>query len=86
MLKMRRQKKDTRAGSRRLSKRAKRRRSSTLSARSRKLKGNEKIRMSQNVSAVLQKQLPPKYDDPCMFTISCKVGNVRNYVQKLTNQ
>ncbi|XP_024982962.1 uncharacterized protein LOC112519199 [Cynara cardunculus var. scolymus] len=32
--------------------------------------------MSQNVSAVLQKQLPPKCKDPGMFTIPCKVGNV----------
>ncbi|XP_024990697.1 uncharacterized protein LOC112524985 [Cynara cardunculus var. scolymus] len=32
----------------------------------RKLKGNEKISMSQNVSAVLQKQLPPKCKDPGM--------------------
>ncbi|XP_052204029.1 uncharacterized protein LOC127809305 [Diospyros lotus] len=29
------------------------------------------------VSAVLQKKLPPKCKDPAMFTIPCKVGNVR---------
>ncbi|KAJ9536912.1 hypothetical protein OSB04_029645 [Centaurea solstitialis] len=62
------------SGSRRLSGRAKRRRSLTHFVR--KLKGNEKISMSQNVSAVLQKRLPPKCDDPGMFTIPCKVGNV----------
>ncbi|XP_024980831.1 uncharacterized protein LOC112517677 [Cynara cardunculus var. scolymus] len=47
-----------------------------LCTNKRKLKGNENISMSQNVSAVLQKQLPPKCKDPGMFTIPCKVGNV----------
>ncbi|KAI3748436.1 hypothetical protein L6452_11499 [Arctium lappa] len=47
-----------------------------LCTNKRKLKGNEKISMSQNVSAVLQKRLPPKCNDPGMFTIPCKVGNV----------
>ncbi|KAJ9535161.1 hypothetical protein OSB04_un001760 [Centaurea solstitialis] len=47
-----------------------------LCTNKRKLKGNEKISMSQNVSAVLQKRLPPKCDDLGMFTIPCKVGNV----------
>ncbi|XP_024964034.1 uncharacterized protein LOC112504312 [Cynara cardunculus var. scolymus] len=37
-----------------------------LCTNKRKLKGNEKISMSQNVSAVLQKQLPPKCKDPGM--------------------
>ncbi|KAJ9535703.1 hypothetical protein OSB04_un001141 [Centaurea solstitialis] len=41
-----------------------------------KLKGNEKVNMSQNVSAILQKKLPPKCDDPGMFTIPCTVGNL----------
>ncbi|KAI3669358.1 hypothetical protein L6452_40591 [Arctium lappa] len=47
-----------------------------LCTNKRKLKGNEKISMSQNVSVVLQKRLPPKCNDPDMFTIPCKVGNV----------
>ncbi|KAI3511316.1 hypothetical protein L1887_18467 [Cichorium endivia] len=42
----------------------------------RKLKGNEKISMSENVSAVLQRKLPPKYKDPGMFTVPCKIGDV----------
>ncbi|KAI3769952.1 hypothetical protein L6452_01068 [Arctium lappa] len=47
-----------------------------LCTNKRKLKGKEKISMSQNVSAVLQKRLPPKCNDLGMFTIPCKVGNV----------
>ncbi|XP_031127562.1 uncharacterized protein LOC116029656 [Ipomoea triloba] len=41
-----------------------------------KLKGNEMVSMGENVSAVLQKKLPPKCKDPGMFTIPCKIGNV----------
>ncbi|XP_052209235.1 uncharacterized protein LOC127812751 [Diospyros lotus] len=48
-----------------------------LCTNKRKLKGNEKVSMGENVSAVLQKKLPPKCKDPGMFTIPCKVGNVR---------
>ncbi|KAH9716328.1 hypothetical protein KPL71_021425 [Citrus sinensis] len=33
--------------------------------------------MGENVSAVLQKKLPPKCKDPGMFTIPCKIGSVR---------
>ena len=43
----------------------------------RKLKGNEKVSMGENVLAILQKKLPPKCKDPCMFTIPCKIGNTR---------
>ncbi|KAE8671398.1 ocs element-binding factor 1-like [Hibiscus syriacus] len=43
----------------------------------RKIKGNEKVSMGENISAVLQKKLPPKCKDPGMFTIPCKLGNVR---------
>ncbi|KAJ9556479.1 hypothetical protein OSB04_011093 [Centaurea solstitialis] len=42
----------------------------------RKLRGNETISMSENVSAVFQKMLPPKCKDPGVFTIPCKLGNV----------
>ncbi|XP_027169276.1 uncharacterized protein LOC113768980 [Coffea eugenioides] len=42
-----------------------------------KLKGNEKVHMGENVSAVLQKKLPPKCKDPGMFTVPCKIGNIK---------
>ncbi|KAJ9546867.1 hypothetical protein OSB04_019410 [Centaurea solstitialis] len=41
-----------------------------------KSKGKEKMDMIENVSAVFQKNLPPKCSDPSMFTIPCMVGNV----------
>ena len=37
----------------------------------RKLKGNEKVSVRENVSAVLQKKLSPKCKDLGMFTIPC---------------
>ncbi|KAH9741368.1 Endonuclease [Citrus sinensis] len=43
----------------------------------RKLRGDERVHMGENVSAVLQKKLPPKCKDPGMFTIPCKIGSVR---------
>ncbi|KAH9779128.1 hypothetical protein KPL71_007608 [Citrus sinensis] len=43
----------------------------------RKLRGDEKVHMGENISAVLQKKLPPKCKDPGMFTIPCKIGSVR---------
>ncbi|KAH9667427.1 hypothetical protein KPL70_021040 [Citrus sinensis] len=43
----------------------------------RKLRGDEKVHMWENVSAVLQKKLPLKCKDPGMFTIPCKIGSVR---------
>ncbi|XP_052171559.1 uncharacterized protein LOC127787541 [Diospyros lotus] len=48
-----------------------------LCTNKRKLKDNEKVSMGENVSAILQKKLPPKCKDPGMFTIPCKVGNVK---------
>ncbi|XP_076947180.1 uncharacterized protein LOC143619035 [Bidens hawaiensis] len=41
-----------------------------------KLKGNETVKVNENVSAVLQKRLPPKCKDPSVFTIPCKMGNL----------
>ena len=41
----------------------------------RKLKGNEVVSVGENVSAVLQQKLPPKYKDPGSFTIPCIIGN-----------
>ena len=41
-----------------------------------KLKGNERVSVGENVSAILQKKLPPKCKDPGMFNIPCTIGNV----------
>nr|XP_027063052.1 uncharacterized protein LOC113689482 [Coffea arabica] len=41
----------------------------------RRLKGDERVIVGENVSAVLQRKLPPKCGDPGMFTIPCKIGN-----------
>ncbi|XP_040954155.1 uncharacterized protein [Gossypium hirsutum] len=42
----------------------------------RRLIGNERVNVGENVSAVLQKKVPPKYKDQGMFAISCEIGNV----------
>ncbi|XP_052490810.1 uncharacterized protein LOC105785001 [Gossypium raimondii] len=42
----------------------------------RRLLGNERVNVGENVSAVLQKKVPPKYKDQGMFAISCEIGNV----------
>ncbi|KAK9072138.1 hypothetical protein SSX86_008570 [Deinandra increscens subsp. villosa] len=42
----------------------------------RKLKGNETVKVGENISAVLQKRLPPKCKDPSVFTVPCKLGNI----------
>ncbi|XP_071928201.1 uncharacterized protein [Coffea arabica] len=41
----------------------------------RRLRGDERVIVGENVSAVLQKKLPPKCGDPGMFTIPCRIGN-----------
>ncbi|XP_027060849.1 uncharacterized protein [Coffea arabica] len=45
-----------------------------------KLRGDERIIVGENVSAVLKRKLPPKCGDPGMFTIPCKIGDtsIRN--------
>ncbi|XP_052483033.1 uncharacterized protein LOC105781540 [Gossypium raimondii] len=43
----------------------------------RKLIGNEKISLGENVSAVFQKKLPIKCKDPGMFSIPCKIGDLK---------
>nr|XP_027124316.1 uncharacterized protein LOC113741018 [Coffea arabica] len=45
-----------------------------------KLRGDERIIVGENVSAVLQRKLPPKCGELGMFTIPCKIGNtsIRN--------
>ncbi|XP_040964562.1 uncharacterized protein [Gossypium hirsutum] len=41
-----------------------------------RLIGNERVNVGENVSAVLQKKVPPTYKDQGMFAISCEIGNV----------
>ncbi|KAL2230537.1 UNVERIFIED_CONTAM: Retrovirus-related Pol polyprotein from transposon [Sesamum indicum] len=41
-----------------------------------KLKGNERVSMGENVSAILQRKLPPKCKDPSTFSIPCKIGMI----------
>ncbi|XP_023733895.1 uncharacterized protein LOC111881734 [Lactuca sativa] len=41
-----------------------------------KLKGNQIVKFGENVSAVLQKRMPPKCNDPGVFTVPCKLGNL----------
>ncbi|XP_023738019.1 uncharacterized protein LOC111886010 [Lactuca sativa] len=41
-----------------------------------KLRGNETIKVSENVSAVLQKRMPPKCMDLSVFTVPCKLGSL----------
>ena len=35
------------------------------------------VHVSENVSAVLQRKLPPKCKDPGSFTIPCVIGNTK---------
>ncbi|GMI80970.1 hypothetical protein HRI_001766300 [Hibiscus trionum] len=42
----------------------------------RRLSGNERVNLSENILAIFQKPLPPKYKDQGMFAIPCKIGNV----------
>ncbi len=41
----------------------------------RKLRNNEKISVGENVSALIQKKLPPKCKDPGSFSIPCRIGD-----------
>ncbi|XP_027120195.2 uncharacterized protein [Coffea arabica] len=41
----------------------------------RRLKGDERVIVEENVSAILQRNLPPKRGDPSIFTIPCRIGN-----------
>ena len=51
----------------------------------RRLKGDERVIVGENVSAVLKKKIPPKCEDPDMFTISCRIGStfIRNAMLNL---
>ncbi|XP_027076933.2 uncharacterized protein [Coffea arabica] len=46
----------------------------------RRLRGDERVIIGENVSAVLQRKFPPKCGDPGRFTVPCKIGNtlIRN--------
>lgn len=46
-----------------------------LCTNKKKLKGNEKVTIGENISAVLKKKLPPKEKDPGMFAIPCTIIN-----------
>ncbi|KAL5555792.1 hypothetical protein UlMin_038028 [Ulmus minor] len=48
-----------------------------LCTNKRKLKGNEIVNFGENVSAVLQRKIPPECKDPSSFTIPCTIGKVR---------
>ncbi|XP_071939272.1 uncharacterized protein [Coffea arabica] len=45
-----------------------------LCTHKRKLRGDERVAVGENVSAILQRKLPPKCGDLGMFTIPCKIG------------
>lgn len=45
--------------------------------RKQKLKGCKKVRVGENVSAVILRKLPAKCKDLGMFTIPCTIGNTR---------
>ncbi|XP_023905387.1 uncharacterized protein LOC112017160 [Quercus suber] len=45
--------------------------------RKQKHKGCEKVRVEENVSAVIQRKHPAKCKDPGMFTIPCTIGNTQ---------
>ncbi|CAN6586204.1 unnamed protein product [Malus baccata var. baccata] len=42
-----------------------------------RIREKEVVHVSENVSAVLQRKLPPKCKDPGSFTIPCVIGNTR---------
>ena len=41
-----------------------------------RLKGSEKVKVSEHISAIFQKKLPPKCSDPGMFTIPCIIDDI----------
>lgn len=43
----------------------------------RKLEENEKVMLTEECSAILQRKLPPKLKDPGSFTIPCTIGDVK---------
>ncbi|XP_052484903.1 uncharacterized protein LOC128039986 [Gossypium raimondii] len=53
-----------------------------LCTRKMRLIGNERVNVGENVFAVLQKKVPPKYKDQCMFAISCEIGVIIQLVDR----
>nr|XP_012461583.1 unnamed protein product [Gossypium raimondii] len=47
-----------------------------LCTNKRKLTGNERVNVGENVSAVLQRKMPAKCKDRGMFAIPCKIGHL----------
>ncbi|XP_024172386.1 uncharacterized protein LOC112178476 [Rosa chinensis] len=43
----------------------------------RRIREKEVVKVNENVSAVIQRKLPPKCKDPGSFTIPCVIGNTR---------
>ncbi|CAH9079808.1 unnamed protein product [Cuscuta epithymum] len=43
--------------------------------RKNKLKGKQEVKVSEHISAIFQRKLPEKCNDPGMFTIPCKIGD-----------
>ncbi|XP_017617797.1 uncharacterized protein LOC108462347 [Gossypium arboreum] len=43
----------------------------------RRLSENERVNLNENISAIFQRRLPPKYKDQGMFAIPCKIGKVK---------
>nr|XP_027060879.1 uncharacterized protein LOC113687473 [Coffea arabica] len=41
----------------------------------RRLKGDKRVVVGKNVSAMLQRKFSPKFGDPGIFTIPCRIGN-----------
>ncbi|XP_075521383.1 uncharacterized protein LOC142554605 [Primulina tabacum] len=48
-----------------------------FSTNKRKLRGDEKVSVGENMSAVIKKSLPNKCKDPGMFTMPCVIGNMK---------
>ncbi|CAN6554952.1 unnamed protein product [Malus baccata var. baccata] len=48
-----------------------------LCATRKRIREKEVVHVSENVSALLQRKLPPKCKDPGSFTIPCVIGNTR---------
>ena len=48
-----------------------------LCTNKKRISEKEVVHVSENVSAVLQRKLPPKCKDPGSFTIPCVIGNTR---------
>ncbi|XP_073138216.1 uncharacterized protein [Henckelia pumila] len=48
-----------------------------LCTNKRRLRGDEKVNVGENVSAMIKKTLPNKCKDPDMFTMSCVIGNLK---------